>query len=165
MRFFCVVPQMGNNIARRLESLINANTQPLCVSAFEAMAPAGSTNRHTEDFSPKCLHQKCKLAHASDFAQARRILNGTPERTALHRRHHLKDDGSTMTQFPLTTTTAWLTAKDNWLGEGAFRPALDELSRLARAHTPTPNERLARQHESGGGGDVVSFRDLSAAHG
>jgi hypothetical protein len=70
-----------------------------------------------------------------------------------------------MSQRPLTTTTAWLTAKDNWLGEGAFRPAVAELSRLARAHSPTANERLARQHESGGGGEVVAFPDLSAAHG
>ncbi len=37
-----------------------------------------------------------------------------------------------MTDQPLTKTKVWLSAKDNWLGEGAFRPAPSELERLAR---------------------------------
>ena len=37
-----------------------------------------------------------------------------------------------MIDQPLTKTKVWLSAKDNWLGEGAFRPAPSELERLAR---------------------------------
>ncbi len=39
--------------------------------------------------------------------------------------------GAEMSRNSQTDTKAWLNAKDNWLGEGPFRPAQDDLQQLA----------------------------------
>ena len=49
-----------------------------------------------------------------------------------------------MIDQPLTKTKVWLSAKDNWLGEGAFRPAPAELERPARLLQQQDDEQTRR---------------------
>lgn len=49
-----------------------------------------------------------------------------------------------MIEQPLNKTKVWLSAKDNWLGEGAFRPAPSELERLARRLQPHDDKQAQK---------------------
>jgi hypothetical protein len=69
-----------------------------------------------------------------------------------------------MSRTSPTDSKAWLNAKDNWLGEGPFRPAQDDLRRLAHKigrHEGSKSATAYRQPDVTG----IEASDVYFAHG